>query len=106
MGASPTGPATYTMKANIKELRKYLNGITLRGVVEMLENLGSSQDPIMYMGKDTTPESLYYDTLNERVLALDIRISFWGVKKDGKLGWRRNSNFARMILDRMNHRNN
>ena len=89
------------MKANIKELRKYLGGMSLRGIVEILENLGSSQDPIMYMGKETTPEELSY-TMNERMPAIDMRIGFYGTKRDGKFGWRHGSNFAQMILDRMN----
>ena len=89
------------MKANIKELRKYLGNMSLRGVVEILENLGSSQDPIMYMGKDTTPEELSY-TMNERMPAIDMRICFYGKKRNGEFGWRCCSSFAQMILDRMN----
>lgn len=73
------------------------------GICEVLQKYGSEEDPIIYRGNETTPRDLAYH-LAAGTPALSVRISFWGDKKGGGFGLRRNSNFACMLQDRMNMR--
>lgn len=49
--------------------------MNLRDAVDILEVLGSIEDPIRCRGKDTTPRDLLYES-NEHMLASEFRISY------------------------------
>lgn len=85
---------------NIQQARKTVAANKLNGVVNLLEALGSSQDPIIYQGQETTPEDLSYK-LGWDADPTQIRISFYGEGKRGGVTLRRNSTFAQMLLDRV-----
>lgn len=62
-----------------------------------LEQLGSSEDPIVYQGQEMTPSELVYRAKPN--LAKHVRVSFWG-EVDGRCRLIRGSNLARMVADR------
>ncbi len=70
----------------------------LRDAVLALEKLGSNQDPIFYLGRETTPESLSYQLHEERDIR-DIRISYYG-GTGPMFRLIRGGTFAGMIRDR------
>tara|TARA_R110000824_G_scaffold392824_1_gene591476 strand:- start:856 stop:1371 length:516 start_codon:yes stop_codon:yes gene_type:complete len=88
---------------NIKELREEIKAgyDSVDAMSELLAKHGSDEDPIIYKGEDTTPRDLA-NYLNPSTSALDLKISFWGTLPDGTFGKRSNSNFAHMLLDRIN----
>jgi hypothetical protein len=50
----------------------------LDSAVDLLDDLCSHQDPILYKGAETTPEELDYLLTDPYLLAKDIRISYYG----------------------------
>lgn len=87
---------------NIKQVRKEIkaHNLNIIAMCEWLEKYGSEDDPIIYMGKETSPRDLSYH-LAEFTPALEVRISFYGTLPNGQFGLRRNSNFAHMLKDRI-----
>lgn len=86
----------------IQDIREEIKAqnLDLFGVCEWLEQYGSDQDPIIYMGQEMEARDPAYK-LAAYTPALSVRISFWGAKKGGGHGLRRNSNFAHMLKDRI-----
>ena len=81
---------------------------------QLLENLGSADDPIKFRGKEMTPNDLYYeDGVGECSRRLEpclrpgqIRIGFYGDIPRGQdkgvgFGWRPNSTLKQMVEDRI-----
>ena len=86
----------------VTEIRNEIKAqnLDIDGVCEWLEQYGSDEDPIFWKGSETTPRALA-SVLAAYTPALDVRISFYGTSATGRLELRRNSNFARMLKDRI-----
>lgn len=73
--------------------------LDVRTALEILDALWSSDDPIWYQGKETTPDGLRDEPLDMSADARRIRIMFFG--KHGRGIRRRQGTLHSMILDRL-----
>ena len=55
--------------------------LTVSEAVALLAELGSSNDPIVYKGEETDPESLMYEHFPSGLDRESVRITYWGVRK-------------------------
>ena len=76
--------------------------------LQLLDDLGSSEDPIFFRGKEITPNDFFYNdnsfSIGDKFIdvytkASQVRIKYWGIR-NGKFGLYRGSLYS-MVLDRL-----